>query len=164
MGYDRLAPNNELWKFTADGNGGGAWESVKPGNEAAFSDLVRPRDCMFCVVNNTGYCLGGVVESKSDPSIPKGVSIALSGIVSYDIGSQKWENISSVGFGSYGTLFSGRAEHVPFGPNGLILVLGGFESPVGNPNKTNDIDFGKLWIWDPSSRSNLELERPAYSC
>lgn len=155
VAYRLGAPVDVLWEFTADGNGGGTWASVKPGNAAVFSELVRPHDCAFCVVNNTGYCLGGVVESDSDPSLPKGVSFALQGVVSYNIDSHEWDNASSAGIGEYGTTFSSRAEHIPFGPSGLILVLGGLESPVGNPRDKTYVDFQNLWVWDPSSKSRL---------
>ncbi|KAH8895590.1 hypothetical protein GQ53DRAFT_820413 [Thozetella sp. PMI_491] len=151
-GQGRVPPANQLWKFTADGNGGGVWASVKSGNSVAFSQLVRPDNCAFCVINNVGYCVGGSVDSGSDPSIPSDVSYALPGVVGYDISSQTWENSSSVGFGGFGTLLAGRSAYVPFGPKGLMLLLGGSQSPVGNTSLAEPNDFVNLTLWDPTTK------------
>ncbi|KAK7966083.1 Kelch repeat-containing protein [Apiospora aurea] len=57
-----------------------------------------------------GYALDGAISRESEAS--GGDRVAISGLASFDTGSLKWENVSSTGYGKYGTSLSGRMDFV----------------------------------------------------
>ncbi|KAK8032435.1 kelch repeat protein [Apiospora arundinis] len=126
------AADNLIWKFTADGRGGGAWSQVTPANIVAFNNAARGR---------VGYALGGLISRNTMPT-GNGNS-ATSGLVSFDFDSLKWANTSNSDmFGDYG-VEAGHLESVPFGPNGLLMLLGGVAPSLANTTATR-------WVrWDP---------------
>lgn len=78
---------------------------------------------------------------------------ALASLVSYDFVSGNWGNDSSASYGGYGTCLDGRAEFVPFGPNGLLLFLGGAETPVDiTENSPVQVLWNQLWMVDPVTK------------
>ncbi|KAK8067105.1 Kelch repeat-containing protein [Apiospora hydei] len=126
------AVDNLIWKFTADGSGGGAWSKVIPTNIVAFNNAARLR-------------LGRSHQQRVRDRV------AISGLASFDTGSLKWENVSSTGYGKYGTSLRGRMESVPFGPNGLLMVLGGAEAPVGVINTVEMVSWDTVSFVDPGT-------------
>ncbi|KAI1410830.1 hypothetical protein F5Y13DRAFT_166908 [Hypoxylon sp. FL1857] len=125
-------PTNEQWLFNADGTGGGTWSQVPQGDFRDFSQLRRPVGAAFTQSAHVGYALGGQATSMTDSLVQKDYpGYALTDLVSYNFDSGRWTNTSTVGqYGGYGTSLNARAEYVPFGPNGLLLFLGGAETPV----------------------------------
>lgn len=150
-------PANELWLFNADtGTGGGTWSQVPQGDFRDFAKLKRPVGAAFTQAGHVGYALGGQVTSKTDPSIQKeDPGYALPSIVSFDFQTNNWTNVSTAGYQGYGsgTRLNGRAEYVPFGPNGLLLFLGGAESPVDATDESiAQVSWNVLWLYDPVTR------------
>ncbi|KAI1758678.1 hypothetical protein GGR53DRAFT_216217 [Hypoxylon sp. FL1150] len=148
---------DELWLFNADiGSGGGSWSQVPQGDFRDFAKLKRPVGASFTQAGHVGYAFGGQVTSKTDPSIQKDdPGYALPSIVSFDFETNNWTNISTAGYQGYGsgTRLNGRAEYVPFGPNGLLLFLGGAESPVDATNENIvQVLWNVLWLYDPVTR------------
>ncbi|KAI1136970.1 hypothetical protein F5Y05DRAFT_92832 [Hypoxylon sp. FL0543] len=131
-------PTNEQWLFNADGAGGGTWSQVPQGDFRGFSQLRRPVGAAFTQSAHVGYALGGQTTSMTDRSVQKAYpGYALTDLVSYDFETGKWANVSTVGqYGGYGTSLNARAEYIPFGPNGLLLFLGGAETPVDATNNS----------------------------
>ncbi|KAI1770838.1 hypothetical protein F4818DRAFT_223084 [Hypoxylon cercidicola] len=146
-------PANELWLFNGDGTGGGAWSQVPQGDFRDFSRLRRPVGSSFTQTAHAGYALGGQVTSETDSSIQKAnPGYALPGLVSYDFQTSQWTNISTVGYqgSGYGTNLNGRAEYIPFGPNGLLLFFGGAETPVDATDESIvQLLWNMLWLYDP---------------
>ncbi|KAI1079504.1 hypothetical protein F5B20DRAFT_166805 [Whalleya microplaca] len=144
-------PANELWRFAADGSGGGQWFQVPQGDYLDFSRLVRPVGAAFTQSADVGYALGGEVTSKTDTSIQKDdPGYALPGLVSYNFETGQWKNTSSAEYQGYGTSLNARAEYVPFGPNGLLLFLGGAEAPVdAEAGNVDQISWDTLTLHDP---------------
>lgn len=99
-----------------------------------------------------GYALGGQATSRTDPSVQKeDPGYALTGLVSYNFQTGLWANTSTVpGYGGYGTNLNGMAEFVPFGPNGLLLFLGGAETPVDATNDSStEVSWNTIFLHDP---------------
>ncbi|KAK7910925.1 kelch repeat protein [Apiospora marii] len=139
--------DNLIWKFKADGKGGGAWGQIAPANIVAFNNATRPFFADFATHGGVGYALGGMVSYESEATA-RGRT-AISGLVSFDMESLTWKNASSSGHGTYGTNWNGRMEPVPFGQNGLLMILGGGESSV------TDINTASLVSWDVVSFVDL---------
>ena len=162
-----LLPADEIWRFTYnhsdhDPNAlvtpdGGIWYK-ETANRGALTSLSRPMGCAFTVLNGVGYCLGGSLWNQNDDSpifddVPSTQYLpwyAISGIVSLDFATKTFKNASSAGFGKYGTLNKAQAEPIPFGPNDLILFLGGRQNPVGTyMSEATLVDFSTLYFYDP---------------
>ncbi|KAI1849402.1 hypothetical protein JX266_004897 [Neoarthrinium moseri] len=142
------AAEKEVWKFTADGFGSGDWSQAIPYSVVAFNDAHRTVSSAFTSVDGVGYSIGGTMKSTVDSSITDGNETAVQGIITFDMGSMDWANLSSAGMGPYGTTMNGRLEYVPFGPKGFLVVLGGSVPPVGVLSQYAQQDWNNIWIMD----------------
>ncbi|KAI1258592.1 hypothetical protein F5Y18DRAFT_421312 [Xylariaceae sp. FL1019] len=147
-------PEHEMWKFQADGSGGGEWSLVSQQDYRTFTGLKNPFGASFSQLGNVGYAFGGSVEAESDSSVQKELpGYALPGLVSYNFQTGEWTNTSTSNYGGYGTNINGRAEMVPFGPNGLLLFLGGAETPVDAANETIvEVSWNTITMVDPKTK------------
>ncbi|ETS80298.1 hypothetical protein PFICI_07827 [Pestalotiopsis fici W106-1] len=139
------AVENEIWKFTADGSGGGEWSEVSVSNVVAWSNSIRTVGSAYTTVNGIGYSVGGTATKYVDTSIT-GDSLAVQGLVTFDMGESQWKNASSAGLGANGTTFNGRLEYVPFGPSGFLILLGGSVAPVGALLEYEQLEWNNIWI------------------
>lgn len=151
--YDDDVIPSKVWRFQADGVGRGSWEHALVSNQKDFTKIKRPMGGAFAQIGNVGYYVGGWATSKTDKSVdrPRNEYLALLGLVTYDMPGGKFRNASLTGFGDYNTFRSGSMEAVPFGPEGLLLVLGGRQAP---PSIRVDSDwkwmnFSQVSIYDP---------------
>ncbi|KAI0390372.1 hypothetical protein F5Y17DRAFT_444906 [Xylariaceae sp. FL0594] len=144
-------PSHDLWRFTADGSGGGAWSLVTQRDYVTFSKLKNIFGAAFTQTNDAGFALGGAVTHLSDHTVSDDIpGYATPGLVSYDFRTGSWDNSSSAAYGGYGTSLNARAEYVPFGPNGLIVFLGGAETPVDATNETIvEVNWNTVTLVDP---------------
>ncbi|KAK8004360.1 DHA14-like major facilitator [Apiospora arundinis] len=141
------AADNLIWKFTADGGGGGAWSQVTPANIVAFNNAARSVWANFATQGRVGYALGGLINRNTMPT-GNGNS-ATSGLVSFDFDSLKWANTSNSDmFGDYG-VEAGHLESVPFGPNGLLMLLGGVAPSLANTTATRWVRWDSVSFVDP---------------
>ncbi|KAL2290544.1 hypothetical protein FJTKL_15608 [Diaporthe vaccinii] len=134
-------PPDQTWQFSADGNGGGSWNLKPPSNPRIFNELSRPVGCAHTQGDGVGYCMGGLLTSQSNASV--GSDTAVAGLVSFGMSSSVWTNTSIER-----TLVNAQAEYAPFGPNGLILLLGG---TLGDSPPTL-IDFINITFYDPITK------------
>lgn len=132
----------KLWKFTADGSGGGNWAPSEPANPAAFNEL-DPGDWSAHTSTNTqGLAVGGIASGWTQ--LYRARNQVLGGMLTYNFKSGIWEN-GTVGYSPYPTLLSGSAQFVPnYGPNGLVFVLGGYSPPVGGEPDIGSSTFSDL--------------------
>ncbi|KAI1189260.1 hypothetical protein F5B17DRAFT_428722 [Nemania serpens] len=151
---DGSSPSQGLWRFTADGSGGGSWVQVIQRDFAAFSKLRGTVGSAFTQTEDVGFAFGGAVTKASDGSITKGLpGYATPGLVSYNFRTGEWENSTTQSYSGYGTSLNARAEYVPFGPNGLLLFLGGAETPVDATNETIvEISWNRISMVDPVTK------------
>ncbi|KAH0432819.1 kelch repeat protein [Colletotrichum camelliae] len=143
-------PENDIWRFVVDGNGGGSWSKRSPPNLADLYKLDRATEGAFCQSKTTGYYFGGYANSRTDMSITdKDKTRNVPGLVSYDMTTGSINQTTFQGPGNF-TFKGGAMEYVPFGPDGLLLVLGGFQ---GAPTETGygkwtGVDFTSVNLYD----------------
>ncbi|KAI8960708.1 hypothetical protein F5Y11DRAFT_254444 [Daldinia sp. FL1419] len=147
-------PEDQFWYFHTDGSGGGSWEQAPLGDYRQFTQLLRPAGASFAQSATTGYAFGGLATRETDHTIQKAYpGYAAKGVISYDFNSGRWANHSSDSFGQYGTSLYGCAEYVPFGPNGLLIFLGGAETPVdATAEYISGVGWTTLTLYDPVTR------------
>ncbi|KAI1294281.1 hypothetical protein F5Y03DRAFT_373287 [Xylaria venustula] len=150
---DNSSPSQALWRFEADGSGGGTWEQVTQRDYLDFTKLKGTFGSAFTQTEDVGYSFGGAVMHSSDGSVSKSIpGLATPGLVSYNFRTGSWENatVTSMSYGGYGTSLNAQAEYVPFGPNGLVLILGGAETPVDATNETIvEVSWNEISMVDP---------------
>jgi hypothetical protein len=141
------AAENEIWKFTADGSGGGNWSQVFASNVVAFTSSIRTVGSAYTTVNGIGYSIGGTSGSTVDTSIT-GKSIAVQGMITFDTATRAWNNASSAELNVNGTSMNARLEYAPFGTSGFLVLLGGAVLPVGVIDEYEQLEWNNLWIMD----------------
>ena len=139
----KVIPPNGLWQFTPDGNSG-SWAEVGISGNSIFPDLVRPAAAIGAAGNGVGVLLGGYNHF-----------IPVPGIVSYNMSSKLWANNSATGFSTYGTAMYGQMQRIPYGDNGLFMVIGGETSNniLWVDNGSDLLSFEAVYIYDPTSNS-----------
>ncbi|KAK0623789.1 hypothetical protein B0T14DRAFT_517058 [Immersiella caudata] len=119
-----------LWKFTADGSGGGAWSNETPSiaNPTLFASLHTTVGGLIVTANDTmGFHLGGVAANTTDFGRNGTNTRAIPGMVTFDMKTKTWFN-GTYAFSRFDTFWGSTGEYLPtFGPGGLIMVLGGHE-------------------------------------
>jgi hypothetical protein len=70
MRYDKKPSSNVLSQSTADGSGGGCWETTVPlANPGVFANLVRPVGFVRATSKDVSFSIGGYVTKTTDPSL-----------------------------------------------------------------------------------------------
>jgi hypothetical protein len=135
----------ELIHFRADGKGGGEWVEDNPSN--TFKNAERVESSAYASTPDGGFAFGGSSAANTSKE-PKG---NVAGFVSFNFTTKEWTSDSSAPYSSDGSLYGGTATFVPtFGPNGIIILLGGMTQA-----KTSDVkylDFRTLYFIDPVTR------------
>jgi hypothetical protein len=152
--YDELPspPPNALWQFTP-ADGGGSWTVVTNLANSIFPTLQRTTDQAGAYGNGVGYSLGGIENWRTNfPGIDSYVNIPAPGMVSYNMTSMLWTNITAAGLTNSNTSMSGQLQFVPnFGPNGLLFALGGQTSTnVQWYEGQNLLPFNTVSIFEPT--------------
>ncbi|KAI1747543.1 hypothetical protein F4782DRAFT_419517 [Xylaria castorea] len=151
---DGSSPSHNLWRFQADGSGGGSWAEVTQRDYATFSKMRGTSGSAFTQTKDAGFAFGGAVTKSSDNTVAKGIpGYATPGLVSYNFQTGEWENSTTSSYGGYGTSLNARAEYIPFGPNGQLLFLGGAETPVDATNETIvESSWNRISFVDPVTK------------
>lgn len=149
--YNSTLPEKEIWRFTADGSGGGKWAESPPSNPITFQSLYRPTYGTFTQSKDTGYYFGGIVRRRSDAFTRDwNTSIPNPGLVSYNMTSGEIKNITSEFDGQNMTFKEGSSQFLPFGDAGVLLFLGGQEAPLASRKDTDfkEVDFNQVTLFD----------------
>lgn len=156
-GGKNMTDDKRPWKFTADGNGGGSWEAVDASNKDLLNRL-HPTEYGAVVNTDTvGFVIGGVSDAWTETNHPTADPIP--GMVAFDMDRNLWQN-GTVNFSPFGagTLNQAVAEYLSsFGPNGLIIVMGGYAPSItGDLNKSDGtpLDFRNLTFFNPLSKQS----------
>ena len=130
------APDNSLWQFIPS-RGSGTWSQVPvPPQSTNFASLVRTDKGASTSGHGLGFVLGGLQNGQTGGTGVFG-AVPVPGLVIYNSSSQVWHNVSALGYSYDGTAIDGAAQFVPsFGPNGLLLVVGGTVSPLASYSPT----------------------------
>ncbi|KAF9872633.1 kelch repeat protein [Colletotrichum karsti] len=147
--YDGNVPSAALWKFNPDGSGGGSWNTeIKPGH-STFVNFERSQGGAFVSTPGAGFYFGGYSQATSDPT-PAG---PVPGYLKFNFtdNAQAWTNHTTAPYSQYGTLGGAAAHYVPnFGDNGLVMVLGGGNYPLGSSSdNTPLLAFDDIHFMDP---------------
>jgi len=143
------APPNDLWRFDADGEGGGSWTDIP-----APDSLIRPTDAFFASANGVGYILGGYVSAYSVPALANEYSYeAIPGLTSYDMSSNVWANESTSFVSPNGLATAGQLIYVStFGKSGVLVSLGGSYFPEpSSDDGSRTLPFSEIAIYDIES-------------
>jgi hypothetical protein len=133
---------NDLWEFTPDGQGGGAWAVSDPANGDLFKGLHQSEWGAYANTNDTGFYIGGIASGWTE--MYRLSNQVVPGMVAYDMNTGVWQN-GTTAFSPFPTLAGARAHYVPtFGPNGLVMVLGGSTAD----SIVVDMDWTAAWPWD----------------
>ena len=140
-----------IWKFTADGKGGGSWAKELPSNPALLATFTLAYGAAFASSpDGLGFSIGGLATYDTQADIAKDYKTHPPRMIAYEMKSQTWSfsNIDKV-VPPAGELFNGGAEYVPvFGSKGLLFLMGGLVYD-GNGKSTHTLDFSNVSFYDP---------------
>jgi hypothetical protein len=148
-------PLDQIWRFDTDGDGGGSWTTESPENPAVFDNLIRSAEGAYANSKDTGFLVGGWGGSWTDASLFGSSDFSVPNIVSFNMTTKLWSNDSALAFTQFGTDVAGAVEFIQsFGPNGILLFLGGVAGVVGayQQNGAGMLDFNNLTFYDPVSK------------
>jgi len=143
----------ELWKFKADGQGGGAWSVEPPANPSLFDGLIPGEYSAVANTADMGYLVGGIASGWTE--LYRAKNQVLPGMLTFNMKTRLWQN-GTIGFSPVGTLIGAEAAYVPaYGPNGLVVLFGGY-SPVVDAEPDITVspisEFQNLTFFDPQSK------------
>lgn len=143
-------PSSDIWKFTADGRGGGAWaQEAPPRDVVAMARNVRAVEGAWTQSEGVGFWVGGVASVHTDTSVTGDTQLALPGVVTFDMGSGRVGNESTGGLGGFGTRVGGGAQWTPFGGGeGVVVVVGGRDTPVRKGGEGEGASFDRVEVYD----------------
>ncbi|KAK1971557.1 kelch repeat protein [Colletotrichum sublineola] len=152
--YAADPPSARLWKFSADGSGGGTWSTeIKPGHDF-FTQLTRSQGAAYVSTPDSGFYFGGYSGADADPN-PKG---PVPGFLqfNYTATDQAWTNYTEAPYSTSGNVVGASAHHVPsYGPNGLVMMFGGRSHVIGSGQSNSNVgwlDFNTIHIMDPLTK------------
>ncbi|KAK4665177.1 LOW QUALITY PROTEIN: uncharacterized protein QC763_0078370 [Podospora pseudopauciseta] len=155
----RSVTGSEMWKFSADGRGGGSWSPFQDfANPEAFKILLSLERGAYANTDDKGFLIGGSVWGWTYLDTQ-----AIPGMVSFDMRTKEISNGTANDAGSNRSplekLIGARAHFIPANTGtkshqGLILVLGGHRSYVDRQCSLEDspgFDFRNLLFFDPET-------------
>lgn len=151
---DRIKKDG-IWKFTADGKGGGSWTKEKPSNPVLLNTFTLTYGAAFASSpDGVGFSIGGFAEPDTEPDLPKDYYHMIPRMLSYQMKSKTWSfSNTDMAVPPAGLLLNGRAEYVPaFGTNGLLFLMGGLvydETQEGRQKASHTLDFNNITFYDP---------------
>ncbi|KAF4889657.1 Kelch repeat-containing protein [Colletotrichum fructicola] len=156
LNENKTRSQTELWKFTADGQGGGSWAIDENLNQGQ-ADFHRSHGGAFTSASNSAFYIGGMEETTTaiKPDMPNGGY--MSGFVSFNFTSSSqdrvWRNTTEAPYSKSKTLYAASAQYIPkFGSQGLIMILGGAHYDAAS-TKSNDNAMDIVWLMDPVTRT-----------
>ncbi|EFQ27055.1 kelch repeat protein [Colletotrichum graminicola] len=147
-------PSPRLWKFSADGSGGGSWSTeIKPGHDL-FTRLTRSQGAAYVSTPDSGFYFGGFSSGSADPN-PKG---PVPGFLefNYTATDQAWKNHTVAPYSTSGNVVGASAHYVPsFGPNGIVMMFGGASHVIGAGQSNSNVGwlgFDTIYVMEPLSK------------
>ncbi|KAK2000051.1 kelch repeat protein [Colletotrichum falcatum] len=152
--YAADPPPARLWKFSADGSGGGSWSTeIKPGHDL-FTQLTRSQGGAYVSTPDSGFYFGGYSGADSDPN-PEG---PVPGFLqfNYTATDRAWTNYTDVPYSTSGNVVGASAHYVPgYGPNGLVMLFGGRFHVIGSGQSNSNVGwlgFDTIYFMDPLTK------------
>ncbi|ERF70547.1 hypothetical protein EPUS_07968 [Endocarpon pusillum Z07020] len=149
-------PKNSVWKFTPADGGSGSWSEQAMPSNSIFSSLTRPAGAIGGYGNGTEYLMGGYSSRRTTPQTADVDGfVPIPGIVSYDIEAGTLKSLSATDYSIYGTAMYGQMQYVPFGAEGLLVVMGGSTSDAveWTDRGSKYVSFETITIFDSTTNS-----------
>ncbi|KAK4180191.1 hypothetical protein QBC36DRAFT_297776 [Triangularia setosa] len=146
-----VSSQDYIWKFTADGDGGGKWSQETPTNSEVLAALQQTQDGAFTVAHDKGFVLGGVM-----PPAHSTLKV-VPDTITWDFKSKTVENVTRPGFHILDREAMVAGSSAMFVPgynrrSGVVLLLGGHILPVGGNatiEQSQPLDLRNLTFFDP---------------
>ncbi|KAK0712860.1 hypothetical protein B0T26DRAFT_346521 [Lasiosphaeria miniovina] len=143
-----------LWKFAADGSGGGTWSVAPAANPSLLNTLHPGEFAAVAATSDSAFVMGGVASGWTEQF--RAITQTLPGMATYNLSTRVWQN-GTTNFSPFDRIAGASAEFVPsFGPNGLIFAFGGFAPPADDPNPdfgtSPNFDLQNLTFFDPQTK------------
>ena len=149
-------PDDFIWRFTPNGQGGGSWDAnITSKSEIPWSlNITRPLGGAGLYTKEKGYLLGGYSSAKSSPQTAGLLDfVPTPGLITYDFSSGTWGNVTGTPIVSdTGAIEWPGIVEAPFGPNGVVVVIGGETSDLTSytPGE-KERWMSKITVYDPAS-------------
>ncbi|KAK4188728.1 hypothetical protein QBC35DRAFT_184724 [Podospora australis] len=149
-----MSSTTDLWKFKADGKGGGEWSVQPPKSPNVFNELHPTENAAFTNNEDTGFHIGGWVTQWTDKR-HKTDDQPVPGMITFNMRTKEWQN-GTVQFSPFGrdVAVGGSAHYISRhtfnAPDGLVMVLGG--------SKTTATSFKRDW----DAMSFFDLDNPTF--
>lgn len=143
-----------IWRFVANGKGGGDWSSEIPSGSDDFDDMHLPSRSSYTTYENMGFSFGGELIPDSDRDVSVQMQ-AVEGMITFDLESKTFSNESTPDVSPHGNMIGSTVEYVPsFGENGLVMIFGGFgyTLDVGSRPPEHTRRFDNITMFDPKTR------------
>ncbi|KAL8711440.1 MAG: hypothetical protein Q9220_004098 [cf. Caloplaca sp. 1 TL-2023] len=127
------SPDLSIWNMQPNGGGGGTWTQKGNFRGAPWDqNVTRPLGGAGVSTNQTGFLLGGYSSAHSSPFTQDLVSfVPTPGLLTYSFDNGTWANVTNTSYISdSGAIEWPGMDFVPFGPNGLMVVIGGETSAL----------------------------------
>ena len=151
--------DSDLWRFTADGEGGGDWGREPVTNGDVWGDFVRTLGTAYTSSNDMGFQFGGTFVGGGPVKNAKGFK-------TLNFTTMEWEEETDVPYPD-ATLYGGSAIFVEkYGASGTVVVLGGLTNRDGSGSGYLSVDRAYLYDiaakqWHYQDVSSTGSEKPA---
>lgn len=144
LSRDKSASTTTLWRFIANGAGGGDWSSESPSNPELFMRLQRSETSAYASSTDTGFMFGG----RATDSDTQSTKVNIKGFATFNFLTTEWTDWNDdAPYSQDGSLWGGTATYVEqFGEAGIIVILGGKE--MLHQPASGDVDFNTIHFYD----------------
>jgi len=149
IAIDYPPPPLKLWRFAVNG-AGGSWSQV-PESSTTFNTLVRQARGWGLTVGDTGYYLGGILSSLSDPSAGS-TATSMSMITSLNFTSGAWSKDLRIDLNSQGTVIGQKVLAITalgLDQRDLLVLIGGYDPDCSSCGNSSYTYFSNITIYDP---------------
>jgi hypothetical protein len=119
-GYTPPSDTNEVWRYESKQSGGrGLWLTESVGGDT----VMRAYDSAgaYAASLRSGFLLGGLVSRESMAGVS--AERAVGGLLVWSAVAGTWKNVTT----PWETRHSARAFHLPYGQQGVLIVIGGVQ-------------------------------------
>ncbi|KAI4109723.1 MAG: hypothetical protein L6R37_000410 [Teloschistes peruensis] len=146
-------PDLGIWNMKLNGGGGGTWTQKSNFRGAPWNqNITRPLGGAGRSNNDTGFLLGGYSSARSSPFTGDLAGfVPTPGLLTYSFGNGTWANVTDTpNLSPSGAIEWPGMEFVPFGPNGLMVVIGGETSDLTSYNPGGEQrSMTDITVFDP---------------
>lgn len=149
-------PEHKMWRLAVDGKGGGKWTAQNVPDDVKLT--VRGA---FAQCDGAGYVIGGFGNNHTDKAFDGNLNTAVTGLLEYGLGGDKWTNHSTKALNDRGTYQKGSAVCVQI-PNRKpkLFALGGAAPTLFNATDqtASNLNFVNVPFWDTETQQWYEQE------